>query len=518
MELAIRMFGQALVGSLEAAVLVLLIAGTLRLCRKTLSPGWKYALWFLLLAKLLIPLLPGDAGNQLRWLPVPDMLETRLPVFDTIQSRAENLSAAAAAEASERTSGGTVFEGGEAASQPASLNRTSDNLHLRIAAVAWLSGIALVLLFPLAGHLAMSRALRRETRLAVPRELEEQFARIRADIGIRPAVRLRLTRLVSGPALFGIFSPVVLIPRDLAGRLDEAEWECIFRHELTHSRRKDIWVNLLAYSLVSAHWFNPLAWYGLRRMRINQESACDANVLSAIESKETYASCMIKLLEIGASQKIALSGVGFFGSKKLIARRIVMIRDYKPGRKKAAYTGAVIFILAGALLLPSALAADKNEPRMNPQPAQAAETNNDSAKEIQLRLKIPKDAKISSRYGYRIHPVTSEKTLHDGIDIAGKAGSDIFAAGAGKVALSEYDSAKGLTVKIEHGEAWVTEYRHLDKLAVEAGDEVESGDVIGQMGSTGESTGPHLHYSTLKEGEYVDPLSVTVTVIGTEAK
>jgi len=516
MELAIRMFGQALVGSAEAAVLVLLIAAALRLCRKTLSPGWKYALWFLLLAKLLIPLLPGDAGSQLRWLPVPDTLETRLPVFDAIQSRAENLSATAAAEASERASGGAVFEGGEAVSQPASSNQAPDNHLLRIAAAVWLSGIALALLFPLAGHLAMSRALRRETRLAVPRELEEQFSRIRAESNIRPGVRLRLTRLVSGPALFGIFSPVVLIPRDLAGRLAEAEWECIFRHELAHYRRKDIWVNLLAYSLVSAHWFNPLAWYGLRRMRIDQESACDANVLNAIASKETYASCIIKLLEVGAARKIALSGVGFFGRKKLIARRIVMIRDYKPSRKKAAYTGAAVFILAGALLLPSALAADKGEPRTTPQPAPTAETNNAGAKEIQLRLKIPEDAKISSRYGYRIHPVTSEKSLHDGIDIAGKAGSDIFAAGTGQVVLSEYDAAKGLTVKIEHGEAWITEYRHLDKIAVEAGDKVKSGDLIGQMGSTGESTGPHLHYSTLKEGEYVDPLSVTV--IGTEAK
>ncbi|WP_372629408.1 M56 family metallopeptidase [Cohnella sp.] len=512
MELAIRIFGQALVGSAEAAVLALLLAAALRLWRRTLSPGWKYALWFLLLAKLLIPLLPGDVGNQLRWLPVPDTLETRLPVFDAIQSRAENLSAAAAAEASEGTSGVAVFEGEEAASQPASSNRAPDNLLLRIAAAVWLSGIALALLFPLAGHLAMSRALRREPGLTVPRELEKMFARIRADSGIRPGVQLRLTRLVSGPALFGIFSPVVLIPRDLAGRLAEAEWECIFRHELAHYRRKDIWVNLLAYSLVSAHWFNPLAWYGLRRMRIDQESACDANVLNAIASKETYASCMIKLLEIGAARKVALSGVGFFGSKKLIARRIVMIRDYKPARKKALYTGAAVFILAGALLLPSALAADKGEP----QPAQAVETNHDSAKEIQLRLTMPEDAKISSRYGYRIHPTTSEKSLHDGIDIAGKAGSDIFAAGAGTVVQSEYDSAKGLTVKIEHGEAWVTEYRHLDKLAVEAGDEVKSGDLIGQMGSTGESTGPHLHYSTLKEGEYVDPLSVTV--IGTEAK
>lgn len=522
MELTVRWFGQVLAGSAEAAVLALLLAGAIRLGRKALSPAWSYALWFLLLAKLLIPLLPGDIGSQLRWIPLAESVEVRLPAFGIVEP--SGVGEAGIPEARKGASAGLGLRPGEeeaAGAEPGAAGWASYGSAARIAALAWLSGIVLALLFPLCGHLRLVRSLRQEAGFAVPRELEELFLRTRADCGIRSRIELRLTSLVPEPALFGIRSPVVLVPRDLAGRLNEAEWECIFRHELAHWKRQDIPVNLLAYLLASAHWFNPLAWYGLKKMRIAQECACDANVLKASGLQAAYAACMVKLLEIGAVRQTALSGVGFFGSKKLIYRRIVMIRDYKPARRRNFYLGAALFLLAGAFMLPSALAADGNEPRTKPQPVQAAGPNDNGQKEdgvndIELFLRVPEKAKISSRYGYRVHPVTSEKTLHDGIDVVGKAGTDIYAAGAGKVVLAEYDALKGLTVTIEHSDAWSTEYRHLEQLEVEAGDEVKPGEKIGLMGSTGQSTGPHLHYSVLKQGEYVDPL--TVTRMGSQAK
>ncbi|MFB9275660.1 M56 family metallopeptidase [Cohnella cellulosilytica] len=518
MEHAVHLFGQVLAGSAEAALLALLIAAALRLGRKALSPAWSYALWFLLLAKLLLPLLPGDIGSQLRWLPLADAVEVRWPAFEAVDAYAGGVSPPEGAEASERNAGlFAVEDDGDAAAEPNGIGRTTAGAAARTAALVWLSGIVLALLLPLCEQLRMARALRREPVFAVPPELEALFLKIRSDSGIRSRIGLRLTSLVSGPALYGVLSPVVLVPRDLAGRLNEAEWECVLRHELTHHKRRDIPVNLLAYALAAAHWFNPLAWYGLGRMRAAQENACDASVLKASDLRAAYAACMVKLLEIGAARQTALSGVGFFGSKKLIARRIVMIRDYKPAGRRASYIGAALFVLAGALMLPSAFAADKSKPETKPQPVQVVSSNgNSAAAEIELFLRIPEDAKIGSRYGYRIHPVTSAKTLNDGIDVVGKAGTDIFAAGAGKVVQAEYDTAKGLTVTIAHNEAWSTEYRHLDKLEVEAGDEVKAGDLIGRMGGTGQSTGSHLHFSVLKQGEYVDPL--TVTVIGTKAQ
>lgn len=73
---------------------------------------------------------------------------------------------------------------------------------------------------------------------------------------------------------------------------------------------------------------------------------------------------------------------------------------------------------------------------------------------------------------------------------------------------AEYDTKKGITVIIAHNDTWRTEYRHLDKLTVEKGDETRAGELIGLMGSTGQSTGPHLHFSILENGEYVDPATL----------
>jgi bla regulator protein blaR1 len=521
MEIMIRLFERTLINSLEAAAVVIAILLLARLFRKKLSPGWRYALWMLLLVKLLLPLLPGNLESQLRWISLPDAVEAQLPVHDDgigFRNAAPVAVPAGVTDipgnsATESIDGGTVTEPLDAAWQ------LSDDV-IRISAIVWLSGVALLWLLLSVGHLRTSLAFRREARIAIPRELDELFSRIRASSGIHSRVGLRLTRLVSAPALFGIRSPVVLIPREILGHLTETEWECVIRHELAHYKRRDIPINLLAYLLASVHWFNPAVWFGLQRMRIDQENACDATVLSSSELKEPYAASMVKLLEIGVSQKIVTAGVGFFGNKKQLKRRIVMIRDYQPSKKKISLIGLSLLLAAAILTLPSAFADSKPAPSKEIEEAAqplveiipAAKTNDESASDesaIELSLQLPKGSKISSPFGYRIHPVSSKKSLHDGIDIAGKKGTDIVAAAEGKVILAETVSAKGLTVTIEHNKVWSTEYRHLDKLSVKEGDEVKEGDLIGLMGSTGDSTGPHLHFSVLKNGEYVDPKPVT---------
>lgn len=113
--------------------------------------------------------------------------------------------------------------------------------------------------------------------------------------------------------------------------------------------------------------------------------------------------------------------------------------------------------------------------------------------------------KVTSNFGYRKDPFTYRTSMHTGIDLAGKYGSDIFATADGKVLSSEYNRSKGHYIIIEHGYGVRTVYMHLSKRTVKAGDEVSKGDIIGQLGSTGRSTGPHLHYEVFKNGKAVDP-------------
>ncbi len=113
--------------------------------------------------------------------------------------------------------------------------------------------------------------------------------------------------------------------------------------------------------------------------------------------------------------------------------------------------------------------------------------------------------KINSPFGYRINPVTGNYGLHSGIDINAKTGDEIYAALAGEVVKSKFSSDYGHFVTIDHGEGLVTIYAHCSKRLVEVGDKVERGDVIALVGSTGQSTGPHLHFEVRVNGNRIDP-------------
>ncbi len=114
--------------------------------------------------------------------------------------------------------------------------------------------------------------------------------------------------------------------------------------------------------------------------------------------------------------------------------------------------------------------------------------------------------KVTSPYGYRTHPILKKKKLHTGIDIAVPSGSTIVASNAGKVIYSGYYGGYGNTVIIDHGGKISTLYAHNSKLLVKVGDEVEKGKAVAKSGSTGLSTGPHLHFEVRENGQHVDPM------------
>lgn len=113
--------------------------------------------------------------------------------------------------------------------------------------------------------------------------------------------------------------------------------------------------------------------------------------------------------------------------------------------------------------------------------------------------------KITSPFGPRNDPFNRSRAIHSGIDVRGKTGTPIYAAADGTVQLAQYHGGYGNTIIINHSDRYETLYAHLSKISVEQGDQVFKGDVIGELGSTGRSTGPHLHYEIIKSGKAVDP-------------
>ena len=114
---------------------------------------------------------------------------------------------------------------------------------------------------------------------------------------------------------------------------------------------------------------------------------------------------------------------------------------------------------------------------------------------------------VTSEYGYRVHPLQGVQKFHSGIDVGAGAGTPIYAAAAGTVATATYNDSYGNYVLINHGGGNSTLYAHMSSMAVSSGAYVTQGQVIGYVGSTGWSTGPHLHYEVRLNGSTVNPLS-----------
>jgi murein DD-endopeptidase MepM/ murein hydrolase activator NlpD len=118
---------------------------------------------------------------------------------------------------------------------------------------------------------------------------------------------------------------------------------------------------------------------------------------------------------------------------------------------------------------------------------------------------------LSSNYGTRLDPFTNLLAQHPGVDFSAPAGTPILAAGDGIVLRAEYDSAYGNFIEIAHADQFISKYAHASKMHVKAGQRIQRGQVIAEVGNTGRSTGPHLHYEISHQGKMINPMQILRT-------
>lgn len=117
--------------------------------------------------------------------------------------------------------------------------------------------------------------------------------------------------------------------------------------------------------------------------------------------------------------------------------------------------------------------------------------------------------RLTSQFGYRLHPMSRRYQAHHGVDLAAPMGSPVMATADGAVSIAGWMGGYGLVIQIDHGGEVETRYAHLSRLAVAPGEIVKRGQIIGFVGSTGRSTGPHLHYEVRRSNVAVNPLSLS---------
>jgi beta-lactamase regulating signal transducer with metallopeptidase domain len=310
--------------------------------RGKLGPGWRHALWFIVLLRLLLPIFPEtpfSIFNLPRW-------------FQGSQTAPETT--ATSSENSSLTSEQLL------ASAPEPVIRTSEGLKqggelMRLAAVGWLVIASALSLRLLIGSCWLRIRLAGAVTVTDP-SLVHALCEARSRIRTIWRPRMIETPIVDSPGLFGCFIPKLLLPPGFERQLSPAELRHVLLHELAHLSRGDLWINLLSSIVHALHWFNPLVWVLVRKLRIERELACDVIVLKSGGPREAhlYGETILKLVEGVQGSRGFGALVGVIEEKRSIALRIAQIASYPNKTGVSRMVGIAITTLLAVIGLSNA--------------------------------------------------------------------------------------------------------------------------------------------------------------------
>lgn len=325
------------------------------------------------------------------------------------------------------------------------------------------------------------------------------------DLKVVPRVHL-IPR--GAPFLAGLRRPCVYLPVQLAGREGEAE---IIVHEMVHLKRGDLVFRPLERLVADVFWFSPFAWAIRSELDYWREAAVDEAAAQLTGDRVAYARALTRAARIArplTALPVAAMILKPQGTLKM--RLNTLLTDQSRTRRLGVSALALVacaapLALAQGLLIrgPSIVAA------ASPVAAEAAR--------VAYTHPVLDKAKLTSAFGIRTHPVTGEKKLHGGTDLAEKLGAPVYAPAAGTVTRAEYNEGYGNLVEVAAG-ATTLRFGQLDAMNVKAGEIVAPGTVIGTLGQSGQATGPHLHLEVWRGGERVDPQTEEGLVLARELK
>ena len=300
-----------------------------RLLRGRVSPQRQYRLWFLWLAFLFVPFLPVDlSGFSFREL-----------ICDSVSQVGERTAAL-----TEKASGAFSISGDFAVS----VSSGSFGSLNKILLLAWTAGTA-----SSCGFLVFSWIrFRRIRRSALPIEktpVRRIFDSSKREMNLQRNVGLYSTGELKSPAAAGIISPAVYLPLSLLADFRQDSLRYIFLHELQHFLQHDSAVNLLAELVRCLYWFNPAIWYGIKKMGLDREIACDSAVLEILKDQE-YSGYGYTLLDLAEKNSFPLSS-GIGGKRSQIRLRILNIAGYCRENRRRKRWGILVYLLTAALFL-----------------------------------------------------------------------------------------------------------------------------------------------------------------------
>jgi beta-lactamase regulating signal transducer with metallopeptidase domain len=339
--------------SWQSAVLIVLVLAVQWAFGRRLNPRWRYGLWLLVMIRLALP-----------W-----TAPSSLSLFNVFNRPAPAFS-------------GGIHSSGQGSVQPTSVNATTQpakgstlapvnassqrSLGLSWLVALWAIGGSTLAFYLLAVHHRLSKrvaAYRSLTNAPVMTLLQE----CKHQMGVRVPITLVETTKVGSPALFGFIRPRLLLPAGLTQSFSLDEMRYVFLHELSHIKRHDILIGWLMTGLQILHWFNPLVWVAVHRMRVDRELACDALALSYAREDENqpYGRTIIKLLESFGRSAWSPSLAGTVENKNQMKERISMIARFKKSNRGGFLPAALLFAILGLATLTDAQSGKSENPRLS---------------------------------------------------------------------------------------------------------------------------------------------------------
>ncbi len=273
----------------------------------------------------------------------------------------------------------------------------------------------------------------------------------------------------------------------------------ILLHEKVHIKQWHF-IDLLLVELVAVvFWFNPFIYLYKKSVRLNLEYLADRNVLKQGANLWQYQSTLLSQA-IDKNYSLALA-TNF--STPLKNRIEMMKRNRSKLWMRITIIGAIpIVVMLMALNTRSEL-SNPIIKKFKPVVEMIESTDKPSMSPLG-----DGPFYVTSSFGMKMHPILKVEKMHTGVDLSAKKGAPIFATADGWVTLTKFDEAKGNFVQIKHSEVYLTQYSHMASFKVMQGEMVKKGQIIGFVGSTGQSTGPHLHYEIHENGVAIDPETI----------
>ena len=318
---------------------------------------------------------------------------------------------------------------------------------------------------------------------------------------------------VAAPFTLGILRPRIYLPDSLRGAVRQA----VLLHEQTHIRRGDPLTKPLFYAAVCLHWFNPLAWLAFRGFERDMEAACDEAAVQGRPLPERNAYCETLLQFAVQGQRVP--GSLTFGQGSVKGRIVHLLHYRRLGAGALAVCIAVVGLCFAACMVRPELSAQPETTTAAPESPATAETAQPAeapAPAVQTSaLPTLSDAANSPRFlcpvDYKyISRFRSDEDGHRGDDLCADEGTEIYAAADGVVLAAQEHYSWGNFVEIDHGTdadglRWVTLYAHMKSCAVQVGQTVTAGQVIGYLGHTGNTTGNQCHFEMMVNGVLTEP-------------